>query len=606
MKGFQSVCLSLTLILFCAARPLVMQAQDAILEPGPAQIPDWARQGRFRFTRLDGGPIEIQKTERSSWGKNFTPAEKDVLANLYGKYSDRIVDLLSNANINFVWVTYSVGYSWEDEAAQRATCREILAKLHARGIKVAAYMCAVSIFWQSVFRDVPQSVRWLAFDSAGMPFRYASGQDPLRFIADIDNPDWVKYQKRRIGAVIDDGFDAIFIDNTGGIEWNGDESMTRFIAELRRYIRVDKHSAIPLLTNFGLPENRASLNRMMEIVFDEGWQEPGVWGDDWNCSNVRRTRHVRGVNPDWKSLITEYSEFHMGTRSTSFMLANSQKLAIAEAAAFGAAQARDMEGPFDQRLVAGDHAALASWKAIGEANGFLKSHEELYAGAHNVAPLAVLLPSQYPSGFAWHDETHPIFDFLARHSILYDLGFADKVGEKDLASFRALIAPFYDSLSSDQQAMIQRYQAAGGNVYVVTDKADLGTLKAATSSAATLNSLMSDAAASKEVLGKIASLTSDGTWVTLEGARHVLANVTAAQGHNELVLHLLNYDSTAATNVRVNLTLGLEFAGLQDRRPTAASPDREAPPLERVSWKGRHLEFTLPYLNTYTVVCLHD
>ena len=302
-----------------ASETLVVQARDPILEPGPGQIPEWAKQGKFRFTRLDGGPIEIQKTARSSWGMNFTPQEKEVLGNLYGKYGDPMADLLTKANINFVWITYSVGYSWEDEAPQRAACREIIRKLHARRIKVGAYMCATSIFWESMFKAVPQSVKWLAFDSRGVPFRYSSGRDPLRFIADIDNPDWVEYQKRRIGAIIDDGLDAIFFDNTSGNNGtSSDASMTRFIGELRRYIRVEKNSEIPLFTNFGLPENRASLNRMMEIVFNEHWQEPGEWSDEWNCSNVRRTRYERGLNPDWKPLITEIFQLPPGKPGHDF------------------------------------------------------------------------------------------------------------------------------------------------------------------------------------------------------------------------------------------------------------------------------------------------
>ncbi len=606
MKRIPFVFLSLCLLTFWADKTLVVQAQDPVLEPGPAQLPEWAKQGRFRFTRLDGGPIEIQKTARSSWGMHFTPAEKEVLGNLYGKYGDRIADLLAKANINFVWITYSVGYSWEDEAPQRAACREIVRKLHARGIRVAAYMCSVSIFWESLFKAVPQSVKWLAFDGRGVPFRYSGGQDPQRFIADIDNPGWVEYQKRRIEAIVDDGLDAIFFDNTGGEAWNSDESMTKFVGELRRYTRVEKNSAIPLFTNFGLPETRASLNSMMEIIFDEGWQEPGVWGDEWNCSNVRRTRYVRGLNPDWKPLITEYSEFHKGNRATAFMAPRSQKLAIAEAAVFGAAQARDMEGPFDERLIAGDPAALASWNAIGEINGFLKAHEEFYVGARNVSPLVVLLPSQYPSGFSWHDETHPIFDFLARHNILFDIKLADKVSEKDLASYQALMAPFYASLSSEQQEMIQRYQAAGGNVYVITDRAELGALKAETSSVATLNSVVTDATVQKEVLGKLESLRRDGANVTLQGTHPVLANLTAVEDRNRLMLHLLNYASKPATNIRVKLTLGSGFARLQDHKPTLASPDHGLSPLRSVSWDGRNLEFTLPSLDTYAVVYLQE
>ena len=67
---------------------------NPVLMPGADQIPEWAQQGKFRFTRLDGGPIEVQKTARSAWGKHFNDAEKEVLANLYTKYGDRIIDLL--------------------------------------------------------------------------------------------------------------------------------------------------------------------------------------------------------------------------------------------------------------------------------------------------------------------------------------------------------------------------------------------------------------------------------------------------------------------------------------------------------------------------------
>src|SRR5690349_14039353 len=87
---------------------------DSVLYPGPEQVPAWAAQGKYRFARLDGGPIEILKTARSSWGMHFTPQQKEVLGNLYSAYGERIADLLVRANVNWVWITWSVGYSWQD------------------------------------------------------------------------------------------------------------------------------------------------------------------------------------------------------------------------------------------------------------------------------------------------------------------------------------------------------------------------------------------------------------------------------------------------------------------------------------------------------------
>jgi hypothetical protein len=72
------------------------------------------------------------------------------------------------------------------------------------------------------------------------------------------------------------------------------------------------------------------------------------------------------------------------------------------------------------------------------------------------------------------------------------------------------------------------------------------------------------------------------------------------------VLHLLNYASKPAANIRVKLTLGSEFARLQGHNPTLASPDHGVSSLRNVSWNGKNLEFTLPSLNTYAVVYLKE
>jgi hypothetical protein len=66
----------------------------------------------------------------------------------------------------------------DDEAAQRELVRNLTRKLHERGIKVAAYMCAVSAFWESMFRDVPESVKWIRSMSAASS-RYSAGSTSL-------------------------------------------------------------------------------------------------------------------------------------------------------------------------------------------------------------------------------------------------------------------------------------------------------------------------------------------------------------------------------------------------------------------------------------------
>lgn len=557
---------------------------DSVLYPGPEQVPEWAQQGKYRFARLDGGPLEILKTTRSAWGMHFNTREKEVLGNLYSTYRNRTVDLLGQANLNWVWITWSVGYSWEDEAAQREQCRLLTARLHEKGIRVAAYLCAVSMFWESVFRDEPRSTRWITFDAQDVPYRYSGGRDPLRFIANVAHPEWVEYQKRRIGAAIDAGIDAFFFDNTSSSAYSDNETTDRFIGQLRRYIREEKNSPAVLLTNYGLSPDRVTLNRNMEVVFNEHWVEPGVWGGEWNASNVRRIQYVRGVVPEWKPLISEYSRFHDGDRAHGWLKPKSAQLGIAEAAAFRSAYAWDMEGPFDAALMASDPSALATWKAIGHYNGFLKEHEELYWRARGTAPIAVLI-SERRGGpvirFDWDRDDTGLYDLLARNSVLHDIRLITAVDEQQLASYTGVVLPAFVAPTARETAMLERYKAKGGRILVLPSEAS-----------------------PREVLEKVRLLGQGRVWLSVEGAPNVLGNLTRPGGRKALAIHLLHYAPEPASGVRVRVNLGREFVSLANAQPRLLSPDAKTAGITAVRRDGSGIEFVLETLDTYGILLL--
>jgi hypothetical protein len=566
---------------------------DPVLYPGPEQVPEWAQQGKYRFARLDGGPIEILKTARSSWGMHFTAREKEVLGNLYSTYRDRMIDLLGQANLNWVWITWSVGYSWEDEARQRDECRMLTAKLHEKGIRVAAYLCAASMFWESMFRDEPRSTRWLRFDPQGMPFRYSGGRDPLRFVADVSNPEWVEYQKRRVGAAIDAGVDAFFLDNTSQTAWSDNETMNRYIGQLRRYIREEKRSPALLLTNYGLASNRVVLNRNMEVVFNEYWVEPGVFGPEWNATNVRRMKYVRGVVPEWKPLISEYSRFHEGDRAHGWLKPKSAQLGIAEAAAFGSAYAWDMEGPFDAALVDGNAAAFETWKAIGRYNGFLKDHEDLYWKARGASPLAVLISERRRGNviqFGWEKDETGLYDLLARNSVLHDIRLVDVLEEEQLAAYAGVVVPALLESSARLTDMLKRFRKNGGKVVTLSQ--------------ALLDRLETNDAARREVLEKVRGLAPDRIGLVVEGAPHVLGNVTRLGSRNGLAVHLLNYAPEAASGLRVRVNLGREFASLAGMRPRLLTPDSQTTGLAAAQSGASTVELQIQSLDTYGVVVI--
>lgn len=586
--------------ILCAKNGAQAIAAETV-EPTSPSSPDWLRSGTVRFARFDGGPAEAQKVARSSWGSVFSSQDREVLTNLYGKYGDRMVELLAQAKVNFVWVTYSVGFSWQDEAEQRVEAREILQKLHARGIKVAAYMCATTIFWESMFKDVPQSVKWIKIDSNGIPYRYDDGLDAMRFIADLDNAEWVEYQERRVAGIIDDGFDAIVFDNSVWPSHSPDIS-SRFLDRLRNYARQEKKSSIAFFANFGLFTPFTILNQQMDLVFDEGWVEPGAWGDEWNVSNIRRDRWVRGINPPRKAFITECSIFHKGDRSDSFLGARSQKLVIAEAAAFGSSYTWDMEGPFDTALVTQNSRALESWAAICQYNGFLADHASLYAGAVNVAPWVVLLPDGFDPGWNWGDSARRI-DFLIKSNVLCDLKLADRVTKKDLTAYQGVIAPAYASLSAEQKEMVRDYQAGGGKIYIFAGKSDATSLDAEILPSSQ-ESFSNSKAAQSQVLAEITSLASAATRVAVDTPNHVLANVTFEETGETLIVHLLNYDQTPVAGLKLELILGKDFEKFAGRKPILLSPDTTGLKFQKLRWRGSILEVVLPSIDSYSLLVL--
>ena len=578
---------------------------DETLPPGTrlyrsaaTSLPPWAQPGSFRFVRLDGGGIESRKAERTWWGRSFTATEKRVLANVYSEHLDQMLGLLREARINWIWVTWSNGWSFREEAENRAALRRVIAAAHAAGIQVTAYLSASNMFWRSTFRDEPQSRDWLIYWH-GLPVPY--GGSPHRLLADVGKPQWRAYLRAKTALALDAGADGVFFDNIFGGK-RGNQALLSEIQWLAE-AKAREHGRAKALVyaNVHPAPERFDLNDHCDLVWDEsGTHTPGVWDDGFYVGNVRKIKFLAGEKQPWQPLKFENDWYHCGPRETCIPTPAEQQVGIAEAYAFGAALSRNLEGRFLAGLVAGEPAALEAWSAIAQYHRFIAEHAWLY----HAEPVARV-------GLVSRAIDDRLADDLVRGNVMFQtkvLGHLDR--GPALATFRTLVVPFAPrDLDATSRRLLGDFARHGGRI-LAADAPALRRQLADGGSAAVAAavqqsaSLVSRERASREAAPEIAHV-SGGPVVALEHGPNVVAQVTRRDGTATFVVHLINYDlRTPVENLRVRVDLGDYVADAAPYTVSLLSPDGADGPAPQVSRAGGEISFAVPRIRHYAVAVI--
>jgi hypothetical protein len=568
-------------LLLCTAQSF--QPGPKLYRAKPEDVPAWAEQGNFRFIRLDGGQIESWKAERTWWGKKFSSQEKDVLAHIYGRDFEQILGLLKQAEFNWIWVTWSSGWSLKDEHENRENLKKIIARCHENGIHVSAYLSASNMFQESAYRDDPETKNYGLW-MHGLPMFYAGpSMTDLhiswhRRLADARKPGWRDYLLKKAELAVDAGVDAIVWDNIIGYNDGLAQLLDDTQRMAERKARETGRPKIMVYANVHISPDRFAMNDINEVIWEEdGKDTPGVWNGKWQVGNARNIKFLNGEKQLWQPLKYENDLYHCGPRESCIPSPAEQKLSIAEAYTFGAATSRNIEGRFLSALIKGEPDARAAWNAIARYNHFLVEHQELY---HQVAPTArIALISVEPH--------NTLADEFLKQSVFFEtkvLAHLDK--GVPLNRFKVLVMPAdLRELSAEQKARLDRFTASGG-VIVRGRKSESGTKIAARAEAA-----------------------AEGPRVTinLEPPGYVLGQLTCKPDGRTLILHLLNYDQLApAENVKVRLDLSAFAPDLSRWEMKVFSPDTAQPQFSGLSIHGSVGEFTVRRIEHYTVVTLSN
>jgi hypothetical protein len=484
-------------------------------------LPSWARQGRIRFARWDGGALETAKGLLSGWYYMPHPLSVEATTNWYE--NGRSLELLLSAGINCIWVTFTNGFSLATELPQQKQLAAFISRCHEHGIKVIAYASMVNVFIADMRAQEPGCDEWLqrTIDGSTIPYgaaRYAG--EPTRLLACLNHPQWRRYLTERVRRVGEAGGDGVCYDNHWTDcrcdrcreKWQGfqqgygreklpwpdarealalsPEEQARLICMHERFRLAEFEEIFSLTREIGRtynPEFLVSANFNSgyctftlppnNMISTEDGLEPG-YVNGLLVQNVGLLRSLAGASAGWKPVVVEYgAERDMGSLSDTIesggvgatrfvpMKPRKHQLSMAEAAAFGAALEITPEGLFLRDLYFKEPRAMENWGAISAYNDFFRTHEELYTGVTTATGILSLHGSGCRRFFgASYPQRLELLRELAARKLVFDVAFDRDVTLETLRLYKVLLLADVWVMDDALIECVRQFAAEGGAI----------------------------------------------------------------------------------------------------------------------------------------------
>jgi len=578
-------------------------------KPRPDSMPEWAKPGRIRFTRWDGGPIETSKAFLSGW-PGFNPPIPEYVEVMTNWYDLRTVALLGEASFNAVWVTFSNGFSIPTERSQQEQLRRYIDECHRQGIHVFAYQSVANMFWEDMFEHVPESRAWVSLGPDGKPVPYGAGDYTkmgrvTRYMADLSKSGWRDYLKKRIDLAIDAGADGIMYDNCFS------PYLGETFEDIYRYA-VSRKPDMLIMANFH--NNDFIFNRLINAITTEEGGEAGIFSeknvlnnrfkeelgfmlrvdDGLLANNVGRFRIFQNLSEGWKSVHIESRMREVGWPETDVMCAERQQLVLAENMMFGAANETFVEGAFAHRLWERDPETMKIWRAIGVYNRFLADNEAYYTDTRSMASTAVVLDNR--------SQGVPLLNGLAGRRVIYDVLYEHELTPGRLKPY-AVVALLTTEMAHDRAVKaLEEYVTGGGKLIAVgkvltrdekgRPRPQPGFIRAKTGKG---ESIYFDQLPSIDELARKLLAADHPPPVTVTAPPGVLYNFVEQPKDGRVIVHLLNYTLRPVQSIQVRAQGKFTEARL-------LTPDRPREPALVIASSATMAEVQVPFLRTYSIL----
>ena len=473
------------------------------------EAPRWAQKGLFRFLGLDAGPLEVAKAFFTAREQPSSPPTIQAYSDFY---NDETLHLLKIANINWIRVTWSVGFSPKEETPQQEMLKDFIVKCHSEDIKVSAHLSISNLFGENIFAAQPQSRDWIQVTPNGSPLLYLGSEKS--FLVCLNNPNWIDYLKKRIDRALEaevDGFHFDGIpsacccdlciekfrsysnsvlgvahdipplnlnekDSKGGEEkdkkilpevWEQfpHATLAHAMVEIHRYVSGKKFGLTISASAHGHPVNEAG-----NVLSVQGSKQPGYWGRQW-VSNSGFYKYFYTLGGGKKPLqiekgnlptggdLHQSKDLHQAGDSFTPLSLESYHLAIAEAVAFQGNLDVGLRGHFLTDLYFRERRALNLWKGIGIYNQFIRDYEEYLVDTESITHTAVLV-----SGSDWLVSFNRIFMEGCRIPFDVVLVGASHPTLLGLDRYRLLVIPDGGRIGARSFEALKDYVAGGGNL----------------------------------------------------------------------------------------------------------------------------------------------